>query len=302
MGREVRRVPPDFDHPVHEIWPGYLMPDSLSLPPCPDCGGRGYSRRALELFDLWYGHTPFSPEDNGSVALSPDTPAVREFAERNVTRSPDFYGTGGGTVRHEATRLAALWNGCWSHHLNADDVAALVAANRLWDLTRTWSPEGRWQPKDPPVMPTPDQVNEWAIRTFGHDAINASVVVRARLRARSVPEVCDRCEGSGDVATEEQRAAHEAWQRTDPPTGDGWQLWETVSEGSPISPAFTSTGALAAWMAYNDCTVGGPMPSFEAALRFVEAAGWAPSFIGDNSGVVDGATWVGTHSNAGGAS
>ncbi len=37
------------------------------------------------------------------------------------------------------------------------------------------------------------------------------------------------------------------WQPTEPPTGEGYQLWETVSEGSPISPVFASTEALAAW-------------------------------------------------------
>lgn len=35
----------------------------------------------------------------------------------------------------------------------------------------------------------------------------------------------------------------------DPPAGDGWQMWENTTEGSPLSPVFASSGELAAWMA-----------------------------------------------------
>jgi hypothetical protein len=33
------------------------------------------------------------------------------------------------------------------------------------------------------------------------------------------------------------------------PEGDGWQMWETVSEGSPISPVFATPEELARWLA-----------------------------------------------------
>jgi len=36
----------------------------------------------------------------------------------------------------------------------------------------------------------------------------------------------------------------------EPPTGEGFQLWETTSEGSPVSPVFASAEELADW-----CTV-----------------------------------------------
>lgn len=294
MGREVKRVPLDFDHPLNEVWAGFLMPEGLSLPACASCGGRGYSPRALELFDLWYGYVPFKPEDNGSTPLTAETPAVRAFAERNVGRAPGYYGVGEDAVRREAERLADMWNDQWSHHVNADDVAALVDAGRLYDLTHTWKKGDGWQPKSPPVAPTPEQVNEWAIvAPFGHDAINASVAVRARCEREGVSETCSACEGKGDCATEEQRAAYEAWDSSAPPTGDGWQLWETVSEGSPISPVFETDEALARWMTENRCTVSGPMASFDAALKFVRA-GWAPSLVATpEAGVIGGAEWVG---------
>src|SRR5689334_2430829 len=41
MGRELRRVPLDFDWPLDKTWHGYLMPDALDEERCPDCDGRG---------------------------------------------------------------------------------------------------------------------------------------------------------------------------------------------------------------------------------------------------------------------
>lgn len=295
MGREVKRVPLDFDAPLEEVWQGYLMPDELTLPQCPECGGQGDSPRARELMAYWYGKIPFRPGYNGSTPLTPQTPAVRAFAERNVSHAPGFYGNTEADIVREATRLADLWNGQWSHHLNADDVAALVEEGRLWSLTKTWTKADGWQPKDPPVMPTPKQVNEWSISGgFGHDAINAWIVIKARCTREGVPDTCSRCGGNGEVGTEQQRAAHEAWTATEPPEGEGWQLWETVSEGSPISPVFDSPEGLAHWMTRNNCTVSGPMPDLESALRFVRA-GWAPTIFGSAAtGVIDGTQWVGS--------
>src|SRR3712207_7644625 len=38
-------------------------------------------------------------------------------------------------------------------------------------------------------------------------------------------------------------------QRIEPPQGEGYQLWETTTEGSPISPVFATLDALCAWAA-----------------------------------------------------
>lgn len=77
--------------------------------------------------------------------------------------------------------------------------------------------------------------------------------------------------------------------RTEPPAGDGWQVWETVSDGSPITPVLPTAEALVEYL----CTVGTtwdqraarerdePLPSREACRKFVKA-GWVPSamFVG----------------------
>jgi len=296
MGREIRRVPLTFDWPTNKVWHGFLTPDRLCETECPDCT-TGYSPHAQHLRDLWYGHVPFDPASTGSTPLRHDTPAVRAFAERNIARAPKFYGTGETAIVREATRLANLWNGQWCHHLDQDDVNALVADDRLRDFTHTWSRETRWQKIEPPVTPTAEQVNEWSLRGFGHDSINAMVVVNARCQREGIDSACGTCGGHASIeAYPGQRAEAEAWEPTKPPAGEGWQLWETVSEGSPISPVFEIADGLAAWMSSPAYTWGvnrHGQPSYAQALWFI-TAGWAPTLVATpETGLVSGVEYVG---------
>ncbi|PRX91954.1 hypothetical protein CLV72_11227 [Allonocardiopsis opalescens] len=291
MGREVRRVPLDFDWPLGKVWEGFLLPERLREEPCPDCES-GYSPHAEHLFNLWWGHLPFTPESNGSTSLRSDTPAVRAVAERNVAHAPAYYGAGEDAIAREAQRLANLWNGMWCYHLNQDDVDALVAADRLWDLTRTCRPGEGWKKTDPPVVPTAEQVNEWSLRGFGHDAINSGVVISARCEREGVDATCATCKGHATIQSYPgQRADAEAWEPTEPPKGAGWQLWETVSEGSPVSPVAASADALAEWMSNPER--GRDWVPAETARQFVER-GWAPSGVfSAQTGLVSGVEYVG---------
>ena len=45
-------------------------------------------------------------------------------------------------------------------------------------------------------------------------------------------------------------------KKYDPPGGEGYQLWETTSEGSPLSPVFTSLESLCVWCERNATTFG----------------------------------------------
>lgn len=79
--------------------------------------------------------------------------------------------------------------------------------------------------------------------------------------------------------------------RIDPPTGEGFQLWESTSEGSPISPVFPSAEDLAEWMSENDCLFAGTRPSRETALTWLLGSGQSVSMVIDSSGqVMDGVT------------
>jgi len=288
MGRELKRVALDFQWPENKVWEGYVNQHYSKSHDCEVCGGSGSSPEALHLKDQWYGNAPFRPEDRGSMPFLPSHPTVRALAERNVTRSPEYYGNGESVIQREAMRLADHFNRSWSHHLNADDVAALIEGGRLMDLTHTWTPETRWQPKEPPYVPTPEEVNAWSISGFGHDAINQWIVVGAECKRLGIDFECPQCHGEGTIwDSPEAKQAAEDWTRIEPPAGNGYQIWETVSEGSPISPVFSTPEELARHMAGTRWGAD-EGTSYETWLQFIIGPGWAPSMVMDDHGLRSG--------------
>lgn len=276
VGRELKRVPLDFEWPIDRVWRGFLMPEELNVRRCQDCDGFGYSDVARNLHDRWYGKVPFNPAETGSENLTVETPQVRAFAERNIKSAPAYYGSSEAAVVREAQRLADLWNGMWMHHVAQEDVDALVADGRLMDFTHTWIKDAGWQPKDPAPEVRAADVNLWSLAGFGHDSINCAVVIRANCARRGVSQLCDSCDGHGCIEVYPgQRAEADAWEPVEPPTGEGWQVWETVSEGSPITPVFTTAAELIDHLVY----VGAWSKrwSRESAESFVNGSGWSPS-------------------------
>lgn len=197
--REAKRVPLDFDHPLNEVWPGYLMGPEFDWPSCPKCEGDGYSREAQAIANTFYSHQIGGPN---------------------------------------AKALA------WGDKLGQAEVDHLIEEGRL----RVWR-DGEYHAEPR----TAADVNaEQRAGGFGaHDAINRMILVEFRCERLGIERLCAHCGGYGDVATYEQRAAADEWQLTEPPEGDGWQLWETTSEGSPVSPVFETPEALADWCADN---------------------------------------------------
>lgn len=63
---------------------------------------------------------------------------------------------------------------------------------------------------------------------------------------------CQVCNGENiDPAV---KAQYDSWVEQEPPKGEGFQLWETTSEGSPVSPVFPTLDALCAWCEKNATT------------------------------------------------
>lgn len=91
----------------------------------------------------------------------------------------------------------------------------------------------------------------------------------------------------------------------EPPKGDGWQLWQTVSDG-PISPVFATPEALIDWMCQpvpvKDRPNYAPYPyppnpwaqgwKREIAEPFVRRGGSVPSFAISSRGLETGAEFV----------
>jgi len=265
MGREIKRVPLDFDWPLNKVWQGYLNPFAKARHECLECDGTGYNPETKQIADDWYDHDGFGNRWMYVYGTAPDgTPAKR----------PPWKIVG------DCHR--------WDNKLEAGEVEALMEHGRLSDLTYPlwyrkdgdqWlvlderDRDKGWVPCDPPTMPTPEQVNYWSQHSFGHDAINRWICIEARATRLGVWGQCEVCDGTGEHwSSPEAKEQYDTWEKIEPPAGEGWQVWETVSEGSPVSPVFDSPDALIAHLVTDGY-------SLEAASNFVNSSGWAPSMM-----------------------
>jgi len=240
MGREVRRIPLDFDLAIGETWPGFLSPE---FPACPDCNRMGMTS-AHEWLETIVHLIMVLGEDGRKTQRKLDGQPVNGY--------------------HPHPWLMEL--ACRPDKVPSPDAALL--SNGLAGRTPSF---------------------------LGHDSCDKWEATRKIIAAAGLdPEVwgvCPTCGGHG-YASEEVHKAMKAWEPTDPPNGDGWQIWETVSEGSPITPVFATPEELAGW-----CVAHEPWHmrmTSDQWLKFIDA-GWAPSVIMTprTGGVMNGAEAIG---------
>ena len=245
MGREIKRVPVDFDWPLSKVWEGFLTPERLQELPCPAKCSNGNTAAGEWLTKMV--HLLLMLPDEVPGRKSPDTDSARR-----------------GTLH-------------------------------------PWLQSMEWRPSVPPSEDIAELTGGLAGRpprgAFGHDAIDNWQACKAIVSAAGLnPDswgLCPVCQGHARVeAYEGQRAEAEAWESTGPPAGDGWQLWETVSEGSPVSPVFADAEGLAQWLT-SPAAKYSRLSSLDVARKFV-ADGWAPTFVSTpETGFVSGAEWIG---------
>ena len=90
---------------------------------------------------------------------------------------------------------------------------------------------------------------------MGNDAINRSICVRARAESMGIFGFCPVCNGEGIMwFSDEIKEKAENFKGYDPPEVEGFQLWETTSEGSPTSPVFKTLEELCEWCEKNATT------------------------------------------------
>ena len=201
MGREIKRVPLDFDHPINKIWGGFLTPDEICPDDCKQCEAGGLNKATQRISDDYYDMDKTGRE--------------------------------------------------WCNNITQDEVQALVDRGRLREFTHTFEGEKGWVRREDGYIPTALEINEWNINSypFGHDSLNKSILVKARAKRLGVYGACRFCKGESYIyKSSEQKRAYENWEPTEPPTGEGYQIWETVSEGSPISPVFKNKQEMKVWL------------------------------------------------------
>lgn len=67
---------------------------------------------------------------------------------------------------------------------------------------------------------------------------------------------------------------------SEPPTGPAYQLWETVTKGSPCSPPFATPEELARYLVDNNVSsCGYQTESYETWLAFINGPGWSLSGV-----------------------
>lgn len=233
MGRQLKRVPMDFDWEIGKIWSGFINPHERHE--CRHCEGMGWSKDYNLLKDEWYGW-------------------------HNENYKPNPFREG---FRYNAS--------AWNNNLTQEDVDALIEADRLWDFTRVPVNEEQkavvekkmaeggnsWLPYDNGYRPTAEEVNEWNLKGMGHDSLNCSIVIKARLKREGKSHLCPHCEGEGENWQHPKaKELYESWEDYEPPIGEGYQLWENTSEGSPSSPVFETLDELCDWCADNSTTFG----------------------------------------------
>jgi len=222
MGRVIKKVPYDFDWPLDRTWRGYINP--YRPVPCTACGRSGLNPESRKLYDEWYG-----------------------------------FGMGAESR-------------AWKFNLTQEDVHALVAEDRLWEFTHTpinkeqqielelqaeSGGDPHFLPYKTGFVPSADDVNSWARRHNFHDRINMSICVEAKAKRLGIFGYCKFCNGDACYfANEQYKKLHETWIPEEPPVGPGFQLWETTSEGSPISPVFHTLDGLCRWAEENATIFG----------------------------------------------
>lgn len=316
MGREIRRVPLDFDFPLDETWTGFLRGDTTMA--CMACDGYGNHMGSKQLEEfcrrvVMVGECSSNlPEDFKPQRGTPLTEQQARFTEIGkrwpFTMSDPVEVLEGIIGEKLSEEHAWIVRRC-AHVIGATHGGLYQqTAHYVWDENRKRTTVSGQGPDNKYInFPHPyiledgikDPTRDFhevvrkipGIRTdgfLGWDGYhNLWSAVAEQLGLEEKWYLCARCE-DGEGVDPMAKAAHDAWEETPVPEGPGYQLWQTVSEGGPVSPVFEKPEGLAQWLVDNESA-----GSLEAALKWVNGPGWAPSSLGaPGKGVMSGVEFM----------
>lgn len=222
MGRTMKRVPMDFDWPLGRVWKGYLNPyRGCKCPWCYDEEDReslGFTKEYRDYEKKWYGFRL------GGHYLPNPYYEGRQYC-------PD-------AKPYKLER--------WEYDF--------IVSNEKLRCSAFGTHFGTEEPEEIPAF---EDCCDFFLKhgTFGIESTFTYTMGVEYCRRNGFDDTCHHCEGSGTVwQSEEVHRLHEEWEPIEPPTGEGYQLWETTSEGSPKSPVFATFDELCEWCEKNATT------------------------------------------------
>ncbi|WP_280448401.1 hypothetical protein [Nocardia brasiliensis] len=244
-------MPLDFDWPLNKVWDGYLMPEKFHETPCAECYSAGSTpaMQWIERIGLMLDQLVRDVDDKAAGKEMHPWLALDQYPPVNRGNELSRQGM---WVSYEVIRPSA-------------DIFEFVQA-----------------------LIADDKYEQARVLQRGVMPQNRYAITRGLLRKAGLPEKwgrCKTCEGRGSLeAYEGQRAEADAWEATEPPEGEGWQLWETVSEGSPVTPVFETREGLVEHLSSSAY----PRRLTRDEAEGLVEAGWVPSGIGNGNGFITG--------------
>lgn len=295
MGRELKRVALDFQWPLDKIWKGYLNPFHKKCPWCES----GYLKALwdFEAFMRDLGYAASASETRPvsyKPVIDPLFPkALKSWCSDKEHRFRCRWPWPDLPIVKSLLEIAGLPED-WATEVEAKAILLLAE----YDLPEVKYKEQYFSNSDQSYPPY--SLSEYGIGDVGPKFWELLEALEARrgflgwdslwtaekkmfdkfgtppgwekvtsYEGEVLIGACRPCKGTGIHPDLYEKVM--AWEKFEPPAGPGYQVWETVSEGSPVSPVCATEEDLVKW-----CLSQGY--SEDAAKGFLKSS-WAPSFV-----------------------
>lgn len=247
MGRLCKRVPLDFSWPMKTLWIGYVNPyNSVDCPYCEN----GYSAKAQAIREEVYPH------------LKGDYCRVPNPYREDMCYNPH-------SKEHNMTQDEVDYFMSKQHKVEMDQVNR-VMASQFPDAEKI----------------TPEIFSKLSLIIFDLTYALDRWMIEYHSEKEGWDSSCPHCHGEGRLfLNDEIKRLHEEFTWVEPPTGEGYQMWEDTSEGSPITPVFRTAEELAEYCEREGVSwFGSSTASKEAWLRVINDS--APATLEVAPGVI----------------